>query len=422
MKRKVITALVAASMCATLVAGCGQTSSTADKGQATEETKEEKNSNKTVSLTLWGDEADVPMLEKMVASFQEEYKSEAKFKIEIVPTAESECRKNLLADLEGGPDVFSFVDDQLMAMVAAGAIEPIEDAEKVKSDCLEKAVEASTINGNIYCYPMTADNGYFMYYDKSVFSDEDIKTLDGMLAAAATKEKKVTMDWTSGWYLYSFFGNTGLDVGLNDDGISNYCTFNSTEGAIKGVDVANALMAIAGNPGFMDAGDDAMIEGMKNGTVAAGVSGTWLAEKVEKIFGKNYGAAPLPTYTCAGKQVQMSSFSGYKLVGVNAYSKNKTWAEKLAQWITSEENQELRFAERGHGPANKKAAESEAVAKSKAIQALLAQSENAKLQKIGARYWDPMTAFGQAMANRNTGNLQLQEYMDQMVEKITAAY
>ena len=364
----------------------------------------------------------MPMLEKMVASFQEEYKSEAKFKIEIVPAAESECRKNLLADLEGGPDVFSFADDQLMAMVAAGAIEPIEEAEKVKSDCLEKAVEASTINGNIYCYPMTADNGYFMYYDKSVFSDEDIKTLDGMLAAAATTEKNVTMDWTSGWYLYSFFGNTGLDVGLNDDGISNYCTFNSTEGAIKGVDVANALMAIAGNPGFMDAGDDAMIEGMKNGTVAAGVNGIWLADKVEKALGKNYGAAPLPTYTCAGKQVQMSSFSGYKLLGVNAYSKNKAWAEKLAQWITNEENQELRFAERGHGPANKKAAESEAVAKSKAIQALLAQSENAKLQKIGARYWDPMTAFGQAMANRNIGNLQLQEYLDQMVEKITAAY
>ncbi len=422
MKKRVIAALLAASMCSTMITGCGQTTSTNDKAQTTDETGDNENSTDLVKLTMWGDETDVPMLEKMIASFQEEYKSEAKFKIEIVESPESECRANLLADLEGGPDVFSFVDDQLMAMVAAGALEPVEEPEKVKADCLGKAVEASTINGNIYCYPMTADNGYFMYYDKSVFSQEDIKTLDGMLAAAAAKEKKVTMDWTSGWYLYSFFGNTGLEVGLNDDGISNYCTFNSTEGDIKGVDVANALMAIAGNPGFMDGTDDALVAGMENGTVAAGISGTWLAEKVEKALGKNYGAAPLPTYTCAGKQVQMSSFSGYKLVGVNAYSKNKTWAEKLAQWITNEENQELRFVERGHGPANKKAAESEAVAKSKAIQALLAQSENAKLQKIGARYWDSMTAFGQAMANRNTGNLQLQEYLDQMVEKITEAY
>ena len=33
--------------------------------------------------------------------------------------------------------------------------------------------------------------------------------------------KKITMDWSSAWYVYSFFGNTGLEVGLNSDGITN---------------------------------------------------------------------------------------------------------------------------------------------------------------------------------------------------------
>ena len=150
MKKRVIAALLAASMCSTMITGCGQTTSTNDKAQTTDETGDNKNSTDLVKLTMWGDETDVPMLEKMIASFQEEYKSEAKFKIEIVESPESECRANLLADLEGGPDVFSFVDDQLMAMVAAGALEPVENPEKVKADCLEKSVEASTINGNIY--------------------------------------------------------------------------------------------------------------------------------------------------------------------------------------------------------------------------------------------------------------------------------
>ena len=29
-------------------------------------------------------------------------------------------------------------------------------------------------------------------------------------------------DWTSAWYVYAFFGNTGLEVDLNDDGLTNY--------------------------------------------------------------------------------------------------------------------------------------------------------------------------------------------------------
>ena len=67
--------------------------------------------------------------------------------------------------------------------------------------------------------------------------------------------------------------------------------------------------------------------------------------------GKNYGAVKLPTYTCAGKQVQMASFTGYKMVGVNAYSSNVKWAMKLAEWITNQDNQTRRFAERGQGPS-----------------------------------------------------------------------
>ena len=30
---------------------------------------------------------------------------------------------------------------------------------------------------------MTADNGYFLFYDKNVLSDEDVQTMDGMLEA-----------------------------------------------------------------------------------------------------------------------------------------------------------------------------------------------------------------------------------------------
>ena len=80
----------------------------------------------------------------------------------------------------------------------------------------------------------------------------------------------------------------------------------------------------------------------------------------------------------------MASFSGYKLIGVNAYSEHKIWASKLAEWIANEENQKLRFALRGQGPSNIVAASSEEVQNSPAIAALLEQSKFSHLQK---KFW-----------------------------------
>ena len=138
-----------------------------------------------------------------------------------------------------------------------------------------------------------------------------------------------------------------MEVGLNEDGITNYCTWNSTDGPIRGVDVAQAMSEIAASPGFASRTDTEFIAGVEDGSVIAGVSGVWNAVAVEQAWGANAGAARLPAYTCAGKEVQMASFSGCKLIGVNAYSKHPDWAARLAEWITSEENQTLRFAMRG---------------------------------------------------------------------------
>ena len=308
-----------------------------------------------------------------------------------------------------------------MSLVAAGALEPVDNADEIKKADLEEAVSACTVNDTLYAYPLTADNGYFMYYDKSVFSDADVASLDQMLSVAAAANKKVTMDWSSGWYLYSFFGNTGLEFGLNDDGISNYCNWNANDTAIKGVDVAGAMLAIAANPGFVNTTDDGFIAGVQDGSVAAGISGVWSAQNIEAAWGANYGAVKLPTYTCAGQQVQMASFSGYKMVGVNAYSKHTDWALKLADWIANEQNQELRFAERQQGPANINVANSEAVKNSPAIQAVLAQSQYASLQRIGGNYWDPVQEFGADMANGNPSGKDLQLTLDDMVDEITAS-
>lgn len=366
--RGIITMLLCASLTLT---GCSNTTGSQKK----EVKKEAADKEQTVKLTLWGGAEDQKMLQSMVDDFKKEHASEASFDIKLAVEGETTCKETLLGDVEKGADVFAFPDDQLQALAASGVLQEIRDADQVKQDNIKGAVEAASVNDRLFAYPMTADNGYFLYYNKKYFSGNDVKKLDTILAKAEKVHKKVTMDWTSAWYLYSFFGNTGLKAGVNEDGVTNYCNWNSKKGKIKGIDVAQAMERIAGSSAFLNTTDDKFLKGVQNGSVIAGVSGVWNANAIDKAWGKNYGAVKLPTYTCAGKQVQMASFTGYKMVGVNAYSSDVKWAMKLAEWITNQDNQTRRFAERGQGPSNIKASQSGDIEKSPAIQAVIAQSE-----------------------------------------------
>ena len=393
---------------------------TACKGREAASPPEQENETGTIKLTVWGAEEDEELLQEIFSSFQSHYAGQASFQITFQPQSESNCKDVLLGDLERGADVFAFADDQVSALAAAGGLDPIEDSEAIRNASLSAAVEAASVGGALYAYPLTADNGYFLYYNKAYFSEEDVQSLERMLELAEQAGRLVTMDWSSAWYVYAFFGNTGLTVGLNDDGLTNYCTWNSTEGAIRGVDVAESMLAVAASPGFASMTDLEFMAGVQDGSVIAGVSGVWNAVSIQEIWGENMGAAKLPSYTCAGQPVQMASFSGCKLIGVNAYSSHPEWAARLAEWIINEENQRLRFERRGQGPANVNAANSAQVQASPAIAALLAQSEFSQLQRVGGKFWDPVSEFALNLAAGNPAGASLQAQLDRLAEGVAA--
>ena len=375
--------------------------------------------DETIALTVWGAEEDEALLQELFASFQAHYAGQASFQITYQPQSESNCKDVLLGDLEGGADVFAFADDQVSALAAAGGLDPITDGAAIQSASLPAAVEAASVENTLYAYPLTADNGYFLYYNKSYFTEADVQRLDRILETAAQAGRLVAMDWSSAWYVYAFFGNTGLEVGLNEDGLTNYCTWNSTDGPICGVDVAQAMLDIAASPAFSNRTDTEFLTGVQDGSVIAGVSGVWNAVAVKEAWGDDMGAAKLPTYTCAGQQVQMASFSGCKLIGVNAYSRHPDWAARLAEWIVSEENQRLRFELRGQGPANINAANSPEVQASPAIAALLEQSNYSQLQRVGGKFWDPVAEFSSSMAQGNPSGASLQVQLDRLAEGVS---
>ncbi len=408
-KRIVIVMFLLTVLCITAASGCKRN-----------EKEENISSNdlETVELLLWGAKEDEILLNKIIQTFQQQYQEQANFHITFAAQGETECKDVILGGLEESADVFTFADDQLSALAAAGALNTVENDDMIKQMNLSTAVEAATVRNTLYAYPLTADNGYFLYYNKRYFSDEDIQTLDRILEVAADNGGLFSMDWSSAWYVYFFFGNTGMEVGLNEDGITNYCTWNRQDGDICGVDVAQAMLNIATQPAFSNRTDEEFLQGVRDGTVIAGVSGVWNAVAIEEIWGEDIGAAKLPTYTCGDRQIQMASFSGCKLIGVNAYSKHYEWACKLAEWITNEQNQKLRFELREQGPSNIQAASSVEVQQSPAIAALLEQSKYSQLQRVGGKFWDPVTVFGENMASKNATGEDLQKQLDKMVKGI----
>ena len=111
--------------------------------------------------------------------------SDVDFNITLGAESESKAKDDILVDVEVAPDVFAFADDQINELVKAGALQPVQATYTfdVANENVAPSVEAASVDGTLYAYPMTADNGYFMFYDSSVFTEDDVQSLDAMIEA-----------------------------------------------------------------------------------------------------------------------------------------------------------------------------------------------------------------------------------------------
>lgn len=244
MRKKILAGMLAALMAVSMLTGCSGRPDNAKNNSAADDSKKK---TEKVELTVWAGAEDREYLKKVADNFIKEHSSEADISIIHKDMVEGECRSNLLGNVLKGADVYTTTDGDISAIAAGGAADPVKNADTVKNENLASAVKAVTVNNTIYGYPITADNGYFLYYNKKYLKASDVKSLDRILSIAAKNNKKFAMDWTSGWYLYAFYGQTGLKVKLNKDGVTNSCNWNSTQNQIKGTDVANSLIRIGKN-------------------------------------------------------------------------------------------------------------------------------------------------------------------------------
>ncbi|MCD8127373.1 MAG: extracellular solute-binding protein [Clostridiales bacterium] len=411
------------------------TESEGDASEAEASTADAAASGETITLIVWGAEEDQALLAELVEGFKETY-SDHTFDIQIGVESESTAKDTVLTDIEAAADVFAFADDQLVSLVNAGALQSIDEMDATLQNYAGKSVAdievangagsvtAATANDTLYAFPMGGGNNYFLYYDSSVLSEEDVASWDSLLAAAAEAGKQVGMTISSGWYNASFFLGAGFTTSLNDDGTTNIDWNGTSSLGYTGVDVVKGILSITGNSAFMAIADGDISNQIASGSLVAAVSGTWDAEAAQAAFGDGYAATKLPAFTVAGEQVQMGCYSGFKLIGVNAYSENVGWATLLAEYLTNEESQTARFEARQLAPTNINAAADEAVSANVAIAASSAQDVYGVVQSVGDKFWDPTATFGEILAQNQLSaddDDAIQAALDEMVSGVTAA-
>lgn len=442
--KKLVALAMSLTMAFSLVA-CGSSSTEEAATTSTESAAAESSSaaaaevpaeKQDVSLRIWGAEEDQAMLQEMIDSFTANYADYANFTIELGVESESTAKDTVLADVEAAADVYAFASDQIVSLVNAGALASIDDLDAaleayagksvadVEAANASGSVDAATVNDTLYAFPMSADNGYFLYYDSSVISEEDVQNWDTLLAAADAAGKKVGMTLASGWYNASFFYAAGFTTALNDDGTTTIDWNGTSADGFTGVQVVESMLDIAGNSAFLAIDDGDISNQIASGSLCAAVSGTWDAEAAQTAFGEGYAATKLPSFTCGDSTIQQGSVAGFKLVGVNAYSENAGWAALLADWITNEENQAIRFEQRQIGPSNVTVAASDEVAANTAIAALAEQSAFGVVQTVGDKYWDPTSTFGAMIAQGQLSvgdEAGIQTTLDDLVAGVGAA-
>ncbi len=394
MKKKLLAVVLAAVTALSLVA-CGantddNTTSTASSNSTTSKSGETETAY-AYDITVWCPEAAVELTKKQINDFNANNGEGISLNATIEAVGEGDAATTMIQDVESGADLFFFPQDQLSRLLQANALMQLGDtaAEYVKTSFDAAGVSASSAGDAIYCYPLTSDNGYYLFYDKSVLSESDVATVEDLLAACEAAGRTFCMDIENSWYIASFFFATGCVSEWETDDEGNFISVNDTFNSDKGLLACEGMYKILTSPAYINSAETSEFEAAV--PAAAVVSGPWNNKNAAEILGENLAATKLPTFNAGGVAYQMGSYNGCKLLGVKPQTDAAKAAclNKLAQYLTSADVELERFNELEWGPANLEAQSSSAVAANIGLTALAEQAPYSKPQgNIHGSWWD----------------------------------
>ena len=414
--KKIIALLLACMMVVGLFAACAP----AGNNNTTAGTEDNKPAEvKEITLSVWAPSEDLVeggWMAQMQASFEKAH-PEYKITWSTKPVNEGDAGKLVTDDPSAAADVFMFANDQLGTLMNANAIAQLggDFLKQVQTD--NNATLLSTVtysDGKVYGFPYT-NNTWFLYYNKDIFSEEDVKSLDTMLSKG-----KVAYNWNTGWYNGCFFlGNGGKLFGDNFlDGAAGI-QFGKDNG---GYETALKMIELAKHENMVNDENGAGNSGLKDGTVGAYFSGSWDFAGLKEALGDKLGAAQLPTFDIGGTAKQMMSFAGSKAVGVNRNAKEMKAAMEFAAHLASVEGQKLHYELRNIIPSAQVLASDEAIKSNIVAQAEINTMANTSvpqpvIPEMG-NYWSPVQTFANNIYTGQVTADNYKEMVDQMMDTL----
>ena len=354
MSKKIFALLMALVMVMGLVA-CGATTepTTAPTEAATNATEPVATEAQPMDVTLkvWAPSEDQnPELGQWLITMCDQFNElhpEWNITFEYGVCTESDAKKLVPQDMEAAADVFLYSSTNLEVLTSSNALAEFGGSylETIQNNYPQSMVDCMIYDGGVYGVPMTT-NTYFMYYDKSVFTEEDVKSLDVMLEKGKVAFPLANGFYNAAFYLANgatFFGESGTD---REAGIQL--------GGENGTAVTKALVDYVANPNFIVAEPADAISMMREGNCDAYVCGTWQAAQTEEILGENFGVAILPSATIDGQSMQLRPFTSAKSIGVKSTTQYPEVALKLALWLGGYESQKAHYELRGYVPCELK--------------------------------------------------------------------
>ena len=377
----------------------------------------------TYDIVVWVPELAVDLTKQQIADFNSTNEYGITFNATVEPVSEAVAANNMVTDVEAGGDIYFFAQDQFARLVQAGALNKLGAEAQATVSAANDAgvVKAATSGEEMFAYPLTSDNGYFMYYDKSVIPEEDVDSLEKLIEDTEAAGKYFAFEAeTSAWYIASWFFATGCvsEWITDNDGkfISIKDTFDSPEGLIA----AKGLKKLVDSPMHLSSSSASEF----SSGAAIVVSGIWDYETAKGILGDNLGATDLPSFNVDGKDYHLGSFNGCKLLGVKPQADAAKGAalHLLAQYLTGEKAQMERFNTLSWGPSNSVDQASPEVQANPGLAALLAQAPYSVPQgNIEGSWWDIAKVIGDDV-KAATDEAGLQAALDNYAAKIDAVF
>lgn len=398
--KKFIALLLTVCMTAGLAVGCGSSSSSDDSSKKDDSSSDE---TKAVTLTVWGPSEDQSPVEgyddgilpAMCEAFNEAH-PEWDITFEYGVCSEGDAKDDVTKDVEAAADVYMYANDQIPTLVEAGAISKLggDVVDEMTEANPESMVASVTYEDGVYGIPYTS-NTWFMYYDKSKYTEDEVKSLDTMMAKDLGADvKNFGFAITNSWYVPAFYFAAGCTLFGDGTDASAGCDFDSE----AGVAATKYMVDLANNSKFLNEQEGSCIAAMKEGKLAAYCSGSWDAEAVKEALGDNFAACKIPTVTINGKEGQMLSYTGSKAIGVNPNCENADVAVALAAYLGGEDCQRIRYESRGIIPSLTALASDSAVQEDIVAIAQMDEIENASfLQPVLAEMnscWTPVETMG----------------------------